>query len=566
MSATTDIFSRCTPAITTDIDHCGTLTTCAAAIPTPNDLVSLFQTGGEWNVMGAQFYWDMELKFVQARQSALSTFLDANAKNWSRSMNVENVMGGIRRIVPYLSVKRKAEIFNNYWIAASGVASSADGTSPGDSTHWRMDFTSPTNIPLDINWFNVGERVFIRGIGAGGVSTATAYKVVLATIVGATIQVVMLAQNSASYLDAAHVTDPTEGIAVRGTANVTDFESFCAQPPGLISNNRDEFWFEWTRDSRCMTDAYKQWRDLIIANNQLYKEFFDLPEVEYNRQAGEDFKRRMTNNWFWGKALPNQTRDTLEDLADISATDLSGTTCRGKRANAIGIYEQHARAGRVYDHAGAPLSIVSLANELYKMYRKRKAMGHPKPKEFDLFMPSVMIPQFQQAMLRYWKNRGEGMLQMYMPIAAKVEQSPLGFTYRRFYLDFPDVWLNVMTDEFFDDELDMNIRKYTATSNAQWLTKGRNIWIMDWSKNYRAVLASNHYVNKTGSAQDLAAVNSTYMCVPKVEGKTVEMMTTAWTAVSEMPELDLILENIADAVPDVENNLYTYGGTCAETP
>lgn len=562
-ATTTDIFSKCIPALTTNIRQCGLMTVCDAVVPKPEELDTIFKDGeGNYRIMEAMFQHQMEMKFCAVRQYNMFDYFMANKVDLSKKLSSEQINSGLLNIRPYILVKRKAPYYNNYWQFESGAACLVNGTLDGGGTYWRIDAFSPTGIPADTQWFNQKERLFAKGKTNGGSATNTAWQVESCTLVTVNgvprLRIVLANQNLNSFLDAENLTKPVNGLLVRGTANVSDYESFCARPPGLITNNMDEFWIETTRDAQCIDQMYIKWRDLVMANNPLYAQWNDLSPIEYNKQSGEDFQRRWVNTVFFNKALENQTISTVEDLDNIETVEPGGARCIGKRANAIGIYEQHAQHKRIVDLQGAQLNLPALFEALYTMQRLREDIGSATD-VFELAIPSQFYSAFNQAMLAYYKDQANGNLQLFQDVSkGGVKVAPLGFKYMDYPLIYPSCTLRIVMDRFFDDYL-------AAHEDAGLEDVGRLMWIIDWSKIYVGIFASNRVVNNTNDLKTMAAVDPTYRCVMAIPTATTTLMSFTWTVICEAPQANLIIENFSDEVPEPTDLDGDYNGTCNTT-
>lgn len=554
-----NIFSKCIPAIRTNIRNCGLMTLCDASVPRPEDLDGIYQDAdGDWRVMEAPFMHQMEMKFCQVKEYNLYNYLMANKVDMSKKMNVEQVRTGLVRIRPYILVERKAVINNNYWKVTGGLACDLDGTPNGSGTYWRVDATSPTGIPANVDWFNTPERVFISGQTEGGSSTKTAWKVKSCSLFYNSCRIVLESQNTNSFLPPARLASPVTGMLERGTANVNDFESFCARGPGLLTNNEDEFWIETVRDAQCIDEKYTEWRDLIMDNNPLYKKWFDLSPIEYNRQSGEDFQKRFVTTAFFSKALEHQTISTVKDLETITTEAPDGTSCVGKRANVIGIYEQHAQHNRVYDHQGTKINLPQLFKALYKMQLLRQDLGQQSD-VFEIAVPSQYIPAWNLAMLQYYKAQSGGTLEYRYDIGNTSKVSPLGFVYTDYKLVWPNITIRIVTDRFFDDYLAQQTDN--GTPNI-----GRYMWIADWSRIYIGIVASERVVNKTGDVRERALTDPSYLCVMKVFTKTVTMTSWTYTVICETPQANLFIENFNGLSPEPTiASADNYDGTCNTT-
>jgi hypothetical protein len=475
----------------------------------------------------------------------------------SRKLNVDSIKTSLARIRPYILVNRVASYNNNYWQVSDGQAGDLDGTPNGSGIYWLVTVTSPTGIPAAAGWFNAKERVYITGQTDGGTRTDTAWEVMDSTVDGNSVDLVLKSQNANSFADAESLEEPVTGLLVRGTANVSDFESFCARPPGLITSNEDEFWIETTRDAQCIDELYEEWRSLVMDNNPLYRNYYDLDPVAYNKQSGEDFQRRFVNSVFFNKALANQTLANVNSLADINSVEPGGARCVGKRANAIGIFEQHLQKQRVRDLQGAQLNLPALFKALYRLQRLRESIG-VQSEVIEMAIPSQFYPAFNQAMLQYRKTQMGNEHTFFTNTSPEMKKAPMGFAYTDYPLMWPKVTLRLVFDRYFDDYLAAN----TAVGQED---VGRMAWIIDWSKIYVGILASERVVNKTGDLKTLAATDPSYQCVMRVPTSSVTMTSFTWTLICEAPDANLVIHNFSGETPEVAEDIGDYDQTCDST-
>jgi hypothetical protein len=554
MSNTTDIFSKCVPAIRTNVKTCGLMTVCDATVPKPSELDDIYKDGSSYRVMEALFMHDLEMKACQAREYGLYDFFVANAVDMSHKIVSEAVQTGVSKIRPYILVQREGPINNNYWIAESG-------TSAGGG-RWQIDVYSPTGIPNDATWFNTKEVIYIKGETDAGTSTDTAWKVYTSTIVGNRIRLVLDSQNLGSYLSGSRLESPTKGLVVRGVANVNEFESFCSRPPGLITSTEDEFWIQQTRDVQCTDELYEEWLELVKNNNPLYAKYFDLPTVKYNAQTGLDFKKRFVETLMRNKPLENQSIHTVDSLENISTTQPGGGKCIGKRANAVGYYEQHARCGRVIDLQGAQFNIPALAEALYQMSRLRHDLGMKTDKVFEAMTDTVTAYKFNLAFLDYQDALSRGKITYTIDPTQQQKTSPMGWMYNEYKLMWPaGVSIRIMSDFYFDDYL-------SNTQKAGLTNAGRQFWIIDWSGIYPGIIKTERVVNKTGDKDVLTSADpASYACVPKFKTTTYTFTLIEFTAIVECPQANLIFENFSDDIPEAraQNNISYINTTTTTT-
>lgn len=558
MSDTTNFFvsNQCTPALRTNIATSGLMTACSAHIPAPSELEGIYKDSGDYRLNEALFLWQWEANANGADQSNLAKFLMASKVNMRGKVSTDKLPGGMLDIRPYVLVKRKGPLNNNYWKAENGAAANADGTL-GAGGYWRMDFSSPTGIPVNVGWFNVKDWVFVTGLDEAGNEIKWAGEVVFREISGTTVRVTLAPRMAQSTLPAERKANPVRGGATRGAPNVSNFESYCAQPPGLLTSTVEPVWIGTTRVTTKEDELYNKWRDLVLSDNPLFREIFDLPTQEYNKQIMEDFTRKHVESFFNNTALANQTVETLNDLDAITTSidSIGGARCIGKRANPIGIYEQHVACERVVDAQGTKLNIPALLQEIYRMMRVRKASGASSAAQytFEIAMPSTYAVLFHQAMLEYYNTQWRGKVQWALEVASKTNVAPMGFRYKEYPVVWPDgVMLRIITDEYFDDYAAFMHQLAVDFDDVRYDNLGRRLWIADWSRIYMGVFGSKRISNTPGSeligrGQNLGIFDP---CVMETVQEYYTLTSFTWTAVADAVPGNLIIENLSNELPE----------------
>lgn len=543
-------FSKCAPNISTNIKQCGTVTVCDAKAMISSELTN-YTRSGDYLIMGALIRHDMEIKQCGAVQNGLYDFLMANRVNISKKQSFDKINSGEFQIRPYILARQFSPINNAYWFVT-------DGQSSGEN--WTVEVQSSTNIPPDVRSFPVDQRVTIFGLTDAGTKTVTSWKIVSSTLNGYFVTLVLSSENSGSFLPEARLASPVTGVLTRGTANKSDFEKYCAEPPAYLNWKNVPFWIETQRTSMCKSSMYDKWRAYLLADNPLYREFGDLDDIERNRQLGADWQKRMVETMFWGKAISDKQNLAEYNQLDVINTydggtlGVDGAKCVGLRANMIGVYEQLAECGRVVDLLGAQVNLISLFNELYNMKRVREGQGGPSMQQFDIFTDSITAEAINQAMIAYYNTKSGNTLRMTigvneMPPAnfnkdQLIQKANFGFNYRSYNLFYPAVRINVITHYFFDDYL-------TANTGAGQADAGRLLLVLDFSGIYPGIMGSNRKVFKTGDANTLASINPDFACVLQVPTQEQTLTSVTGTMIVECPAGNLWIENFSDQVPSV---------------
>jgi hypothetical protein len=549
MAVSANIFSKCSPALGTNIQACGSVTICNASVITADNIEEVFaDADGNFRIMDALAGFQLEVKACGASQVGMFDFLMANRVNWSKRVDAVK-SPGLAKLRPFVIARRKWPINNKYWNVSGGQASGGN---------WRVDVSSPTGVPFDVRSFIADEEVYIQAAGDGGSLSETQWKIVSATALTSTSgRLVLSSLNSGSFLDADKLTSPVTGWLIRGINNKDVTESFCNQPPSYITNSDYPAWYQTMRFTTCKSELYDQYREALLAGgNTYFRDFQDLPEAEVNRQEGLDAQNRMAYAMFYNKPLVNQTMSTYDQLEDITTAasqylDIpTSSRCVGKRANMVGILEQLAECDRVADLQGGQLILSDLFRTLYLMLRSRQANGDTS-NMIDLFMDTSTASRFHQAMVTYYSAQNSGLLRVNMDMGgdykitnpAQIKKAEFGFAYRSYPLEWPQgLVINVVTHFFFDDL----VTQAAAIGNT---SLGRNIWILDFAGIYPFTVSTDRTVTRT-NPNALQGIDATYACTPKIytEQKTLNSFTMGMHV--ECPRASIVLENVGEQVPD----------------
>lgn len=554
MALTSNSFTKCSVSHSTNISNCGTVTLCTADPVESDELETVFggDTNNNYRITKALFNLDLEIKMCGQVQNGLYDFMMANKVNMNRRVTTQKLNSGLLQITPFI-LARQYDPINNAYYKVSG------GTDPGGG-NWQFTVESTESIPFDVRWFQAGEIVYVTGITSGGTSTRTAYSIVSSVAAaGNTGTLVLTPQNSASNLPSTRTENTTTGLLTRGANNVSDYEELCNEPPAINNARNVPFWTQTSRITMCKSQTYDKWRKLLLEDNPLYKEFGDVDEIQKNKQIGADWQRRMVNAFFWNKPISaNQTMaayNSLDNIVTPTNTNLDATEeaeCIGKRANAIGIYEQLAECGRVDDLQGAALNLNTLFNSLYDIMRVREAHNSPAAHSIDIFTDSITAEKINQGMLAYYKDKGQDMLRLNMDVSKPAAKAQFGFNYRSYDLFYPQsVTINVVTHHFFDDAI-------TAAAAAGVTAAERRLWILDFSCIYPGIIDANRVVHNTGDLKKLAEIDNSFRCVMKTNTRQTTLSSQTWTVIVECPSGSLVLENFPDQQPQTGASTATY--------
>lgn len=581
MELNANAFAKCAPAISTNLKQCGSVALCDAIPLTTDDLSTVYQTdGGDMRVLDALLMSDFEIKQCEANQNGLYEFLMAQKVNMSHKIVPQGTNGDVLEIAPFLKADQYSPINNEFWLFSNATTAGA-----GDLC---ITVTSPTNIPADVRTFPVGRRIHLFGQSNAGSRTMLMFAVLSVTDNGDdTLTLCLTDMNAASSLDADKLEYPSgadQGYIRVGPNNVSDYEHNCDEDPAYLNNKLVPFWMQPIRWSYCNSSAYTEYRDLMLKTNALYRKFFDLPETKRNQQLMLAHQKHFVNHFFFAKPISaNQTMANYDQLESIEAFDWSsfvgneawdashgpgvdGGVCVGKRAEATGVIEQLAECGRVVDLQGGDLNLPALFDAFYHILRVRESRGD-RNRIIDVFTDTFYAEQINRAMIKYYASQsadhnGDSTLRLNMPVEgfSLAKKANFGFYYKSYPLFTPQgAVMNVITHYAFDDELDVATQAGIADT-------ARMLWVLDFSGIYPGIVASNRVIADTGDLKTLAKALPDFACVMKVHTRQQSLFSMTYAVIVECPAGNLVIENIGDGIPDIEEEPgLEYPGTTSTT-
>lgn len=552
-----NIFEKCLPAVSSDIDRCGSVTLCNIDQATKTDLDTIFGDGdtNKWTINEVLFTVDYEAKACQIKENSLYDLISTTRAAKPGRLPMEQLSKDVMQIRPFINVFRNGIINNKRWIASAGQS--------GGGSNWQLDLRAETgtNIPADTRWFPAGMRVFVEGRTTGGTETQTAYEVVSATNPTSTsVRVVLKPHNANSFLTSAELTSPVKGVLTRGLPNVNDYEAYCATDPGLNTRQQTPVWFETNRLSLCRDEIYEKYHALLRQNNPRYREYGDIETVQRNAQALENYRDSWINQWFFGKAEANQDMDNWQSLTQITIPTNATLNlpfegrCMGYKASNIGIYEQLAQCNRIFQAQGRRLNLWDLCKHLYQIKRQREQQGGVV-KRIDIFVDTFFKFQIQNALVAMFNTISGGAIRYPIQVVA-LGQNNLGFAFDTYFFPYPGVEVSFISHPFFDDRVAANIDATIdgATTAKRWM------WILDFADVKTWMLGTNRVTNTSGTAQEVARVDSDAMCVMDRPRQTWEHTSQTWCNFLSCPASSSITVGLSPEQPvyaeDASANVY----------
>lgn len=281
--------------------------------------------------------------------------------------------------------------------------------------------------------------------------------------------------------------------------SVSDYESYCHNPPSVHDITLIEYWQQTMRWTHCFNDEYVKALQAPLTSNY-WKKFKMLPLAQQRKQQEMFMEHSFYNTVFYGDAI--NEKQTVEGYMDLpKVMDPNDTDCHLEyKANTHGIRKQLNDCGRISDSSGAALSLDTLFNTLYLLKRNRETTSGTID-VIDAMTDRMTASNIRSAMHAYYvKKYGMDTPRMYIQPGQKLSYNGVTVLESNIY-DIPDegVQLAVFTDPYFDDRL--------AAFDTDNKAVGRGLWLLDWSDIDINVIKTKSVKRQTNVADDL------YNCV-----------------------------------------------------
>ena len=550
MAISANIFEKCLPAIGNNVNECGAVTLCNVVTAESDELSAIFTDGsGNYRDLRALLATQFEIKACGAKTNGLYDFLMSNKRMVGQKKIVTPLGPGNSEIAPFIMASQHSVINSEYWSLKNLFVNGGVYT---------IHVNSRASIPLDDRWFVPGMNIYVNARSSAGTALRGSFLVTgsqASTFGGAsTILITATAQNDtlgwvskAAFSGFTGGAPLSAGVVIRGSANVQDVERWCYNRPALNDRKHVPFWWETDRYTMCTDELYEAWFKRLQDGNEYFKIFGDVDATQRNKQLGDIWQREWLNKFFWNKRIStNQTLGSYRSLSEVASW--SNATqglyvpgegrCVGRKANAIGVYEQLAECGQVFDLQNQQLNLVELfENLIYPIWRARGDQGIPND-TIEIFTDSYTASQIQRGMIEYYDTRSDGLARFMIDTKQVMsgKMGSLGFNYDEYRLQYPQVTLRIVTHNYFDDFA-------TAMTLENIGSAGRFLWILDFTSIYPGIITSNSVKHSTGDLEKLAAIDRDYACVMANPTQEIQLNSLTWTAIVECPATSAIVEN-----------------------
>lgn len=566
----------CQTVFHNNYDTCGTITRSSIDYLTPSDLESLFAPGGLFADLDAWFMTSLEMKACGTKVNGMFEWIMSGADRGGKKklLNIQKKEKNPSFLFPFILGMQESVLNTEYWAISTGQAQSAyvaESTGPltsdelalGAATDRVIRVVSRYGVELSELWFRDRDRIFIMGRSAIGVAQIGQWKVLASAEATDKTYVDVLITSENSGSDQPYNTAPTSGVVLIGVNNVNDYEKWCNNRPNFDGKKHVPFWWQTMRRTRCVDQQYREFFGRLTTSNvnEAFKRFGDLTLAQRNAQDEAHYQRHFVNAFFFQKAISSsQTLSTWESLESINTpTGFSidpgtGGKIVAKRANFIGVVEQHRSCDRYRDLQNNKLNFYEWLDENYRLMRARKT-HYGTCTEIDWYTDNVFAALLITAYTEYLKKE-YGSTNVQFPIdITKTMSNDLGFVWRTIMVKHPaGLKINIITHEFFDD-----LRDAFKTESME--SAGINLWALDWKGIYWAQLGANRRVHKVGDLNNLAPIDKDWACVMETITQEITLHSEAGTVVVECPSNSILICNCRDDVPDTSGKSSTSGGS-----
>lgn len=339
------------------------------------------------------------------------------------------------------------------------------------------------------------------------------------------------------------VYQPTHGVIIPLSNSVSNFEQWCYNDASENTLKLLVYWLQTIRRTFCYNDEYVKGLTAPLTS-EFFKQFRTLPLAMQRKRQEMLAERAYYNTIFYGQKInEKQTPNTYTDLPQV--VDPTNQSCLLEyKANTIGWRQQLQDCGRVIDNQGAALDIDVIKSLLYSIKRNRET-DSGNITSIDGMTERFLADGILTIMIQYYQKKyGMQYTRFFQAGQAIKFEGQILWNYNVY--DFPDeqVQLNVITDTYFDDQLGV----FNAANGGIDASRGRNLWLLDWSDAMIGLAGTASATRQTNIADAI------FNCVitPNVNHYQLNSQTIA--AMIQVPNRHAIVENIGSGCPTVTAN------------
>lgn len=539
--------NNCTPRLIGVDDSCGcTLTRASIRAMTPQD----FEDQGLKEVY-------MDRVIAQTKEARMTGVQERSLTDLflSRTVPIKTINLGQAAnqsiIAPFIMVPQRHNINANYFVVYSGTANASAGTGSVPASAWDIQVMNEqsqfgTNLVNLERYFLPGRYITILNKDTStGVGRSLQFKIlnsVNSSAVGLEKATLTLEPNYSAAGWAAlsgaekAVYQPTHGVVIPLSNSVSDYESWCYNDPSNNTTKLLVYWLQTIRNTHCYNDEYLKALNAPLTSNY-FKKFRELPLAEQRRQQEYYAERAFYNTVFYGQRInENQAVETYTSLPQVR--DVANPNCTLEyKANTLGIRQQLSDCGRVTDLQGGALNLDVIKSLLYTIKRNRE-IDSGTVTDIDIMTDRFTAANILDVMIDYYKDKyGMETTRFYNPGQKIMFENQVMWQYNKY--EFPDeqVTMNVITDTYFDDHL--------AAFPISDKSRGRALWVIDWSDFQIGLAGSSSVARQTNVADNL------YNCVIKPNVTHYQLVSKTIAVMLQDPNRHAVFENFSDACPTI---------------
>ncbi len=538
------ILSSCDPRLITVDESCGcTLTRASIEAWTAADVENLGLKEVGMDRIIAQ---TKELRMTGVKQRALTDLLMSRMRPGK-----QGVLGTDQHnrsiIAPFTLVPQRSVVNSNYFVIESGTATPGATYTDQHTGAWRVTVVNEagqfaTSLVHLEKYFLPGKFVTVLTLDpVSSVARTLQFKVLgsanadAGPISKATLDLEPPYSESgwgALSGDEQDVFAPEIGVVINLANSVSNYESWCFQYPAENTLKLRDFWWQTVRTTWCYNDEYVKALQAPLTGT-FFQKFRTLSLADQRKRQGDQEERDMFNTLFYGQRInENQTSDGYQDLPQVEDPANPGCVLEFK-ANTLGARTQLAECGRVIDMQGAALDIDMVKALLYALRRHRGLDGMV---EIDVFGDRFTYVLWQTAFIAYVKDRyGLDTTRFYTPGQKLVFNNQVLWNYDKFEFPEDGIIVNFFHDDYFDDHL-------SAFPDAI-KSRGRQLWVIDWSDIAVAMSDSRSVNRQTNIADNL------YNCIIQPNVNHYQLQSKTIQVQLGDPNRHLVVENFSDECP-----------------
>jgi len=461
-------------------------------------------------------------------------------------------------ISPFVMVPQRSVVNANYFVAVAGVVDPNAGQGAIPASAWDLtvqnegsQFASPLanlekyflpgrfiSLMYKDPVTNVGQTVQFQIVSSSNADVgplAQAHLVVQPPFTAAGWAALTAGQKA--------VYQPTHGVLVPLANSVSNYESWCFNDASENTLKLLVYWLQTIRETFCYNDEYVKALTAPLTS-EFFKKFRTLELAKQRKRQAMLAEHAYWNTIFYGQKInEQQTPNTYQNLPQV--LDPANPSCLLEyKSNTIGWRQQLVDCGRVIDAQNGPLDMDVLKSTLYFLKRSRET-DSGNIDRIDGMTDRFLADGILTLMIQYYQKKyGMQYTRFFRAGEAIKFENQVLWNYNVYEFSDEAVELCVIVDSYFDDRIGV----FNAANAGLDASRGRSLWLIDWSDVMIGLAGTASATRQTNVADNL------YNCIITPNVNHYQLASKTIAAMLQVPNRHAIFDNLSASCPIITAN------------